>query len=83
MKAGGRFHFAIGRRSFAGAGVRSTRPFAKCAKERGTQCIADGTEIKKGGPPAQVVSVPKSDIDKEEAKQKKAKARRKLYTETT
>ena len=44
MKDGGRFRLGIVRRSFAAA-VRGTRPFAKCAKERGTHGVEDGSEI--------------------------------------
>jgi hypothetical protein len=46
MRDGPRFHFGIGRRSFAVAGVRGSRPFAKNAKERGTHCLADALEVK-------------------------------------
>src|SRR5437763_240937 len=46
MRAGRRFRFGIGRRSFAAAGVRGTRPFAKNAKERGTHCGGDVSEFK-------------------------------------
>jgi hypothetical protein len=46
MRAGERFRFGIGWRSFAAAGVRGTRPFAKNAKERGTHFVAGAGEIK-------------------------------------
>ena len=52
MRAGRRFRFRIGRRSCATAGVRGTRPFAKCAKERGTHCVGDGSKVKSLGHPA-------------------------------
>jgi hypothetical protein len=42
----------VGRHSFAGAGIRTTRPFAKNAKELGTRLTADASEIKSLGHPA-------------------------------
>jgi hypothetical protein len=45
---GERFHFGIGRPSFAAAGLRGTRPFAKNAKERGTHCVSDFIHSKPG-----------------------------------
>src|ERR1700719_572697 len=46
MKGGQRFRSRVGWHSCAAAGGRGTRPFAKNAKERGTQCVADATEFK-------------------------------------
>src|SRR5271168_4007756 len=51
MKAGRKFRFGTGWRSFAGADVRGTRPFAKNAKERGTHGVGDASEIKSLGHP--------------------------------
>ena len=57
MKAGRKFRFGIGWRSFAGADVRGTRPFAKNAKERGTHGVGDASEIKSLSHPPLVESV--------------------------
>ena len=51
-KAGRRFRSGIGWRSFAAAGVRGTRPFAKNAKERGTRSGGDASQNQEPGPPA-------------------------------